>query len=112
MLPFKNRLTRKEDFQLVHKNGKFFSVKSLSLLCLPNNLTQTRIGFVVSKKNLKKATDRNRIRRFLREAFRQKIANIKPGLDIVVHSKLEKSAKLKEIETLVNDLLRKSKLLN
>ena len=111
MLPFKNRLTRKEDFQLVHKNGKFFSAKSLSLLFLPNNLPQTRIGIVVSKKNLKKATDRNRIRRLLRETLRLQMAKIKPGMDIVIHSRFKKEATFKEITALMADLLKKSRLL-
>lgn len=112
MLPIKNRLTRKDDFQKVHRDGKFFSIKGLSLLYRPNDLQQTRIGIVVSKKSLRLATDRNRIKRLLREALRQSFSAIRPGFDIVIHSKLEKGADLKEIAPSVVSLLKKSGLLN
>lgn len=112
MLPIKNRLTNKDDFQLVHKRGKFFSVKGLSLIYSPNTLGLTRIGIVVSKKVFRKATDRNRIRRILRENLRLKLSAITPGSDIVLHCKLEKMANSKEISALLNELLKKSRLLN
>lgn len=49
-----------------------------------NNLGYARLGLAISKKNISKAHDRNRIKRLLRETFRTKQL---PAMDIVVLAK-------------------------
>ena len=44
---------------------------------------QSRIGFAVAKKQLKRAVDRNKVKRLIRESFRLH-QNDLPNLDIVV----------------------------
>lgn len=75
MLPIKNRLTKKIDFQRVLKKGnkiwsKSFFVK-LEYNHSPNQ--DPRFAFIVSTKISKLATVRNRIKRQLRESIRTTI---------------------------------------
>ena len=51
--------------------------------CLANNLAIARIGVIVAKKNQKKASQRNKLKRLVREKFRRKQLNLK-GVDLVV----------------------------
>ena len=84
MLPLQNRLTRREDFALVFKQGIYVGQGELSLKFLKTNNPFTKIGFPVGKNYSKKAVERNRIRRTLREAVRSQLALLKPGYCIVL----------------------------
>ena len=46
-------------------------------------LTEARLGLVVGKKQLKRAIDRNRVKRIIREQFRLARASL-PAVDLVV----------------------------
>ncbi|VEH66181.1 ribonuclease P [Rodentibacter pneumotropicus] len=46
------------------------STPELSILARENNLEHPRLGLTVAKKHLKRAHDRNRIKRLVRESFR------------------------------------------
>lgn len=81
--PKSNRLLKPADY------GKVFDDVQLKvphqnflILATPNNLGHARIGLIFSKKNLKLAVQRNRIKRQVRETFRHQ-TNL-PALDIVV----------------------------
>ena len=58
----------------------------LTMLATPNNLDHARIGVTLSKKRAKRAVDRNRIKRKIRENFRLKQHKI-PAFDIIVIAK-------------------------
>jgi ribonuclease P protein component len=83
MLPLKNRLKKKKDFENVFTKGMTARSKYFFLRVLENGSPDTRMGFVVSKKVSKKAVERNRIKRLFREAIRLDLAKIKPGYDLV-----------------------------
>jgi ribonuclease P protein component len=53
------------------------------VLCRSNDEEVSRLGLAISKKNCRRATARNRIKRIIRESFRQQQAAL-AGLDIVV----------------------------
>lgn len=56
---------------------------NLLLLSRHNDLTHARLGLVIAKKNIRRAVDRNRVKRIARESFRHHRAEL-DHLDIVV----------------------------
>lgn len=54
----------------------------MALAC-PNGLGHPRLGLVFSKKNVRRAVDRNRLKRLTRESIRLQQHQL-PGVDIVV----------------------------
>ena len=112
MLVKKHRLKKKKDFAKVYKKGKGFTQDFLFLKAITNGLEESRIGIVVSTKVAKKATERNLIKRRLREIVRRKLKEIKPGLDIVIITLkgINKETSFQAIEETINKLLLKSKI--
>jgi ribonuclease P protein component len=53
------------------------------LFARPNGLSQARIGIIVSRRIARRAVDRNRAKRLVREAFR-KVRHRLGGIDLVV----------------------------
>jgi ribonuclease P protein component len=53
------------------------------LLVAENDLAAARLGIVVGKRRVKRAVDRNLLKRLIRESFRHRQDNL-AGLDIVV----------------------------
>ena len=79
------RVTRPGEYKEVFSKNQFRSGDNCwLLLAKPNNLPHNRIGLVISKKVSKKAVVRNRLKRVLRENFRQKNNTALIGFDIVV----------------------------
>lgn len=87
MLDKENRLKKQKDFELVLKEKEAFLGKFLILKKTKNNLKQSRIGFVISKKVSKKAVVRNKIKRRIREIVRINLKRIKKGYDIIFFAK-------------------------
>jgi ribonuclease P protein component len=50
----------------------------------PNDGQLPRLGLSVSKRALKRAVERNRVRRLLREAFRLECAALPAGFDVIL----------------------------
>lgn len=49
----------------------------------PEGNTEARLGLVVAKKLLKRAVDRNKVKRVVREQFRLRLAGL-PPVDLVI----------------------------
>ena len=85
MLPKINRLSKREDFQKVYAKGTYASVGAVAVKFISSGQKYpARIGFSVGKNISKKAVERNRTRRVLREAIRVHVKSLKTGADIIV----------------------------
>ena len=115
MLPVKNRLRKSRDFDLTFRKGRSAFGSGLGIKSKKNNLEETRVGFVVSAKISKKATQRNLLKRRLREIFRLmlKKEELKGGYDLVVLTRVGViEIKYSELKEEVRVLLSRLKLLS
>ncbi len=82
--PRQLRLLTGGDFKRVFDNAAIkVSEQPLLILSSPNGLDHPRIGFVISKKNIRRAVKRNRVRRIIRESFRLHQHEL-PPVDLVI----------------------------
>jgi ribonuclease P protein component len=79
------RLTKTDEFSSVFGFRRAIRGKVLMLHYQPRpeGNTEARLGLVVGKKQLKRAVDRNKVKRVVREQFRLRIAGL-PAIDLVV----------------------------
>lgn len=110
MLRQKNRLTKKKDFDVVFKQGKGFVAGFLYLKIKKNNLDSSRFGFIVSKKFSKKAVERNKIKRRLREIIKKELPKIKKPVDLIVIINPGLENDFKKLEKAINKLFEKAKI--
>lgn len=75
--PREEKLKQKKDISLLFEKGKWITCGNLRLISFQadaspslTNTLQHKVGVSVSKKYFKKAVERNRIKRLLREAYR------------------------------------------
>jgi len=73
MFDFKKsqRLLKKVDYDHVFEKAKKIVTNEYIVLFRTNDLGYARLGLALSKKMIAKAHDRNRLKRLLREGFRQ-----------------------------------------
>jgi len=84
MLPKVSRLSKAPDFKKVKEEGKLLQSEDFGLAYFTRgDVLPSKFGFVVSTKISKKATERNRVKRMLRESVRKVISEVKPGVDIL-----------------------------
>ena len=82
--PKRARLNRKFQFDKVFTRSHVrVQVGSLRLITTPNGMNTPRLGIITPKRVIKRAIDRNRAKRYIREAFRRARRQL-PPLDIVV----------------------------
>ncbi len=78
------RLLKPEDFRYVFENTHYkVFCPGFLLLAAPAKQANTRLGFVIGKKNVKLAVTRNKFKRMFRESFRLNQQQL-PNLDIIV----------------------------
>jgi ribonuclease P protein component len=84
---WQNRLPGAREFSAVMANPPCTRDKFFLVFANKNNLDLSRLGVIVSRKVSKRAVDRNRLKRVVREAFRNKLVpQTDPGngVDVVV----------------------------
>lgn len=111
MLAKINRLVRDKDFDNTFRKGVSSYDKITGVKAVKNDMDKSRFGIMVSAKISKKAVERNKIKRQIREVIRLKLEKIKKGYDLVILSLPEiKGREYKEIEDSVDKHFKKLKL--
>jgi ribonuclease P protein component len=83
--PLRCRLADSSEFDSVFENNEArASSTSLLILAKPNNFGFNRLGMIVSKKSIPKSVNRSKVKRKIRETFRNVIFESILGWDIVV----------------------------
>ena len=102
------RLNNPQDFKKCFLSRKIIKNAAFTLHYSKNESQTARLGVNIAKKKIKRAVDRNKIKRAAREAFR--IRHFK-GIDIVLILKNEKfydqTKRFTLINEVFNDLMKK-----
>lgn len=83
--PREVRLTHKREYQQVFANATAVRDRHFTVLICSSETSSPRLGMVVAKKKAKRAVDRHRIKRIVRESFRNARVSL-PVVDIIVLS--------------------------
>jgi|SRR5579864_2197822 len=79
-----HRITSPADFRRAYERRQSSADALLIVYGVENQLEHARLGISVSRKRVRSAVARNRIKRVLREAFRLSQAELPTGIDLVV----------------------------
>ena len=86
------RLRKKSDFYKVFKDGRRFVGPRFVLYALKTLSGEARLGVSISKIHYKLATKRNRLRRIIKEMFRNEFSSKLKEYDLVVTSRAKPSS--------------------
>lgn len=78
------RITKTSEFKSGLKDGAVYNGRSLKLKVAPNKYGISRIGVSLGRHYFKLAVQRNKLRRYIKEAFRLNKHNFSGGYDIIV----------------------------
>lgn len=113
MLPRERRITDNKQFRKVFRKGRRISSPSYVINTLENRSLISRIGIIVGKKYSKKATERNKAKRVIREAVKILYPTLRDGMDIVISVKGARTGqpKLTVVRAEIQTLLAKLRVL-
>lgn len=96
------RLLNKSDYDQVFKVAKKLASPEFIVLFRKNEFGYARLGLALSKKMIAKAHDRNRVKRLIREGFRQMPL---PAVDVIF---LARQGVAKQPNVIINTQLGKT----
>jgi ribonuclease P protein component len=102
--PKSSHLRRPAEFKAVYGARCKAGDGYLLIFARPNGLGETRCGLSVSKKQHGNAVQRNRIKRMLREAFRQSRCDLPVGLDLILIPRRDSGAGITEYRQSIRQL--------
>ena len=82
------KMNKPGDFTRVFRQAKRASGGGLTILTVSNAVGHPRLGLAIAKKHIKLASNRNRLKRIIRESFRQHQSDFQ-NIDIVVLSRAD-----------------------
>ncbi|WP_029889534.1 ribonuclease P protein component [Polycyclovorans algicola] len=81
--PRSARLLTPASFKSVFADGRRFSFPGVTAVVRNNAETHPRLGLAIAKKSLKRAVDRNQVKRWARDSFRLHASGL-TAVDVVV----------------------------
>ncbi|MGM7703286.1 ribonuclease P protein component [Pseudalkalibacillus sp. Hm43] len=108
----KYRIKKNEEFQAVFRNGESFANRQFVVYFLKKpNQDYFRLGLSVSKK-IGNAVTRNRVKRYVREAFHQIDEEIRNSYDyVIIARKPTSNMDFHEVKSSLIHVMKRSKLL-
>ncbi len=112
MLAKKYRFHSRGGVRYTYQKGKTIRIPKMSLVHSENSRGHQRFAVVISKKVIKSAVGRNRVRRRVYEAIRMNLPYFKENKDciFVIYSKDVINLDFNELIKIVGDLLGQSKI--
>jgi len=86
-LPPERRMRRPAEFKRVYAAGKRLGNEYFTVNTQANGLAGARLGMSIAARIVRRAVDRNRVRRLIRESFRVNQPGL-PALDIVIGTRV------------------------
>jgi ribonuclease P protein component len=80
-------MRRPAEFKRTYAAGKRFGNEYFTASAQPNGLSWPRLGMSIAARNLRRAVDRNRVRRLIRESFRAHQQGL-PSVDIIIGARI------------------------
>lgn len=107
-------LRKNRDFLKLYRSGKFYVGRRIVLYVRENRTQTNRLG-ISTAKNFGNSVERNRIRRLIRENYREIEAQVPTGWDLVFSARKTKDVQLpsfQEVGKEMRYLMRKIGLLS
>ena len=113
MISKRYRFHSRGGVRYTYQNGKTIRGSKICLVFADNSRNRQRYAVVVSKKVLKSAVGRNRIRRRVYEAIRAELPKVEKPVDciFIIYSKDILDIDYKEIRSLVHNLLKEANII-
>lgn len=113
MISKRYRFHSRGGVRYTYQNGKTIRGSKISLVFADNSRKKQRYAVVVSKKILKSAVGRNRIRRRVYEAIRAELPKVEKPVDciFIIYSKDILDIDYKEIRSLIHNLLKEANII-
>ena len=103
------RIKKTTDFDKIIRKKQSFANRQFVMYYQKNNLEHMRLGISVSKK-LGKAHERNRLKRYVRESFKNKKEDLNNYDIIVIVRPMAVNITFEEFGKSINHILKKAKL--
>ena len=79
-----HRLRRGRSFERLFQEGQCLAGRTTVMRVIPGEAAHSRCGVIASKRTFRRAVDRNRAKRLLRESFRQERGGLPMVCDVIL----------------------------